>query len=132
MRYFKNNELQKMIGDISVAIHNINDRQALETEVRNEYVNPLIVRHYDYDFDIEISREFDPSVIRAAGKYEMTDKVIPFQLKALEKFDRQATINILGFYCRNGLSSTRILHYQKYVELNAGLLKLLRKEYHLK
>jgi hypothetical protein len=132
LRYFKNNELQKLIGDISVAIHNINDRQTLETQVRTEYINPLIVRHYDYDFDIEISREFDPSVIRAAAKYEMTDKVIPFQLKALEKFDRQATINMIGFYCRNGLSSTRILHYQKYIELNAELLKLLRIEYNLK
>jgi len=131
LRYFKNHELQKLVGDLSVAIHNINDRQALESAVRNEYVNPLIIRHYDYDFDIAISREFDPSVIRAAAKYEMTGNVIPFQLKALDKLDREATINILGFYCRNGLSSTRILHYQKYIDLNTALLKLLREEYHL-
>jgi len=30
------------------------------------------------------------------------------------------------------LSSTRKVHYQKYIELNTELLKLLRKEYHLK
>src|SRR6187549_436580 len=27
LRYFKNQELQKLIGDLSVAIHNVNDRQ---------------------------------------------------------------------------------------------------------
>ena len=34
LRYFKNAELQQLIGDLSVAIYNINDRQRLETEIR--------------------------------------------------------------------------------------------------
>lgn len=43
LRYFKNRELQKLIGDLSVAINNINDRQRLETDIRKEYINPLLV-----------------------------------------------------------------------------------------
>jgi len=132
LRYFKSNELQKLIGDLSVAIHNINDRQALESAVRIEYINPLIVRHYDYDFDMQLSREYDISVIKATAEYELTNEVIPFQFKAKEKLDRQITINALGFYGRAGLASTRLIHYNKYIELNAELLKVLRKEYHLK
>ena len=132
LRYFKSDELQKLIGDLSVAIHNINDRQALESAVRIEYINPLIVRHYDYDFDMQLSRQYDISVIKAAAEYELTNEIIPFQFKAVEKLDRQITINALGFYGRAGLASTRLIHYNKYIELNTELLKALRKEYHLK
>ena len=131
LRYFKNQELQKLIGDLSVAIHNINDRQALESSVRVEYINPLIVRHYDYDFDSQLSEDGKLSIILAIADYEKSDRIIPFQFKSIEKFDRQLTINSLGFYGRNALSSTRVLHFQKYIELNAALLKVLRREYHL-
>ena len=132
LRYFKSNDLQKLIGELSVAIHNINDRQALESAVRIEYINPLIVRHYDYDFDMQLSRDYDISVIKAAAEYELTNEVIPFQFKAREKLDRQITINALGFYGRAGVASTRLIHYNRYIELNTELLKVLRKEYHLK
>ncbi|MEO6612711.1 MAG: hypothetical protein ABIT05_08535 [Chitinophagaceae bacterium] len=132
LRYFKNNELQKLIGDISVAIHNINDRQALEGLVRIEYVNPIIVRHYDFDFNSRLSQDGLVSVIKATEDYEKSNQVIPFQFKSVEKFDKQGTINALGFYCFNAMSSTRTLHFQKYMEVNARLLALLRSEYHIK
>jgi len=131
LRYFKSDELQKLIGDLSVSIHNINDRQSLESLVRIEYINPLIVRHYDYDFEILLTRNSKLSSITAAGEYEKNNEIIPFHLKGMEKFDRQGTINALGLYSMNALASTRIIHYQKYIELNTELLKLLRKEYHL-
>jgi hypothetical protein len=118
LRYFKSVELQKLIGDISVAIHNINDRQQLESSVRIEYINPLIIRHYDYDFDTQLSQDGKISVIIAAGQYEKNNEIFPFQFKSIDKFDRQGTVNALGF--------------TKYIELNTRLLKLLRKEYHIK
>ncbi len=131
LRYFKNDELQKLIGDISVAIHNINDRQALESSVRIEYINPLIIRHYDFDFNAQLSQDGQVSVIKATEDYEKSNEMIPFQFKSIEKFDKQSTINALGFYCFNAMSSTRTLHFQKYREVNTRLLELLRKEYHL-
>ena len=130
LRYFKSNELQKLIGDLSVAIYNINDRQQLETGIRSEYINPLIVRHYDYDFDAALKKN-DAAFDVAAANYEKSNEVIPFQFKSIEKFDKQGTINALGLYGMNVGSSTRRVHYQKYIELNAELLKLLRKIYHL-
>ena len=132
LRYFKSNDLQKLIGDLSVAIHTINDRQALESAMRIEYINPLIVRHYDYDFEIKLNQDGKLPFDKAAIEYEKSNEIIPFHLKAMEKFDKQGTINALGFFGINGLSSTRKVHYQKYIELNTELLKLLRKEYHLK
>jgi hypothetical protein len=131
LRYFKSDELQKLIGDLSVAIHNINDRQALEGTVRIEYINPLIIRHYDFDFNSQLGQDGKISVIKATDDYEKSSEIIPFQFKSIEKFDRQFTINALGFYCFNALNSTRTLHFEKYIDLNAEVLKLLRKEYHL-
>jgi len=131
LRYFKNDELQKLIGDISEAIHNIHDRQDLEGSVRIEYINPLIIRHYDFDFNSQLGQDGKISIIKATDDYEKSNEMIPFQFKSMEKFDKQGTINALGFYCFNALNSTRTLHFQKYIELNAKLLKLLRKEYHL-
>jgi len=132
LRYFKNDELQKLIGDLSVAIHNINDRQALEGTVRIEYINPLIIRHYDFDFNSQLGQDGKISIIKATDDYEKSNEIIPFQFKSIKKLDRQFTVNALGFYCFNALNSTRTLHFKKYIDLNAEVLKLLRKEYHLK
>lgn len=130
LRYFKNRELQKLIGDLSVAIYNINDRQRLETDVRKEFVNPLIVLHYDYDFHRMLIKNSVTNV-NAVAAYEASNEIIPFEFKSLEKFDKQGTINALGIYGMNALSSTRSVHFQAYKELNSEILKLLRKEYNI-
>lgn len=130
LRYFRNRELQKLIGDLSVAIYNINDRQRLETDVRKEFVNPLIVLHYDYDFHRMLIKNSVTNV-SAVAAYEASDEIIPFEFKSLEKFDKQGTINALGIYGMNALSSTRSVHFQVYKELNSEILKLLRKEYNI-
>ena len=128
LRYFKNRELQKLIGDLSVAIYNINDRQRLETDVRKEYITPLMVLHYDYDFHRMLIKD-SVTIVTAVARYEASDEIIPFELKSLEKFDKQGTINALGIYGMNGLSSTRSVHFQAYKDVNTKLLQLLRKEY---
>jgi hypothetical protein len=131
LRYFKNEELQKLIGDLSVAIHNINDRQALESAVRTEYINPLIVKHYDMDFAMALNELGGKDVFENILLYEKSDTVIPFQFKKMDSFDAQGAVNALGFYAMNGLRSTRQIHYTKYTEINAKLIQALRKEYHL-
>jgi hypothetical protein len=128
LRYFKNRELQKLIGDLSVAINNINDRQRLETDIRKEYINPLLVLHYDYDFHRMLIKDSVTSITVVAA-YEASDEIIPFEFKSLERFDKQGTINALGIYGMNGLASTRSVHFHAYKDVNTKLLQLLRKEY---
>ena len=132
LRYFKNNELQKLIGDLSVAINNINDRRELESSIRLDYINPLMIRHFDFDFQSQLTQDGSISIFDAANEYEKNMEIIPFQLKSLDKLDKQYAINILNNYCFNALNSTRTLHFKKYIEVNAEVLKLLRKEYRLK
>ena len=131
LRYFKNEEIQRLIGDLTVVIKNIYDRQELETQNRSLYINPLIIQHYDFDFDAEL-KKIDSSVFSATQKYEQSDTVIPFHFKGTDQFDRQRLINQLGFYNANVINSTRIVFIQRYTELNKELLKVLRKEYNLK
>jgi len=132
LRYFKNEELQKLIGDISVAIHNVNDRQALENSIRIEYLNPFIVQHYDYDFEMILRRDRETDIFSATKEYENSSEIIPFHFRAIEKFDKERAMNIMGFYCFSGMESTRTVHLKRYIDLNAALLQLLRNEYNLK
>jgi hypothetical protein len=131
LRYFKNEELQRLIGDLTVYIKNIYDRQELETQNRIDYINPIIINHYDYDFDAAIKKGGE-SIFDGIISYEKGNEDIPFHLNGLDKFDKQRAINVLQFYRSNVIQSTRIVFIQKYMEINAELLKLLRKEYDLK
>lgn len=131
LRYFKSNELQKLIGDLSVTIYNINDRQALETSLRAEYINPFIAEHYNYDFDQALNQFKGKTVFENLLTYEKSTTVIPFQFVNRETINKSLFANYISFYTLSGMRGTRTLHMQKYIELNADLLKLLRKEYHL-
>ena len=132
LRYFKSMKLQKLIGELSVAINLINDRQLLETQARAEYINPFIVGHYDYDFNEKITQNGTFPFAVAINKYEKSNEVIPFRFKNLDKLNKEHTINILGWFGFGALRATRQQHFQRYIDLNSELLKELRKEYHLK
>jgi hypothetical protein len=131
LRYFKNEELQKLIGDLMVAINNIKDRQELETSVRMQYVNPLIVAHHDFDFEMQIRQNGKLDVFSAAEAYEKSNEMFPFHFKGKDKLDKEKIINTLSFYGMSAVGATRLIHYQKYTELNAQLLAAMREEYHL-
>ncbi|MCY7311465.1 MAG: hypothetical protein LH619_11855 [Chitinophagaceae bacterium] len=132
LRYFKNTELQKLIGELTVAIQNINNRQSYESVIRNQYLDPWTIMHNDivwWDKIIENSKlPFDI----ATKNYEMSDAFLPFNMTQIDKIDRQNTFNMLGFYRNNAMHSTRQIHFQKYIDVNAALLKVLRKEYRIK
>lgn len=131
LRYFKNDKLQQLIGDLTVAIKNIYDRQELESQNRLDYINPIIIKYYDYDFDARL-KEDGQSVFEGIKKYESGNDSIPYKIKGADKLDREDIINILSFYGANVISSTRVTFIQKYMDINAELLQELRNEYRLK
>lgn len=131
LRYFKSNQLQQLIGDISVAIQNINDRHAIESFYRESYITPLLIKHYDVGFESATIRFGGMNLFENLVEYEKSQTIIPFFLKKAEVFDGSGAGNILGFFgilCRG----SRTIQFQKYIEVNAALLKQLRKEYHIK
>jgi len=131
LRYFKSDELQKLIGDIAVAIHNINDRQALETSLRAEYINPFVAKHYNYDFDNAVSQFKGKTIFEYLPEYEKSDTTINFQFVNAEMMNAGLFANYLSFFTLSGMRGTRTLQFQDYIDTNAELLNVLRKEYHL-
>ena len=131
LRYFRNEEVQNLIGDLTVAISNIKDRQDLESKARFDYLNPILVNQHDFDFWIAVTNDSKKDFLKAIGEYSKNDTIIPFHLKGMEKIDQKFIINSIGFYCYNAITSTRQVHIQKYIDVNSQLLSVLRKEYHL-
>lgn len=130
LRYFKNENLQQLVGDLTVAIRNIYDRQELESQQRLQYINSIIIQHYDYDFDAAMKKG-GKTIFEGIQEYEKSGEIVPYSINQLEKLDRKTITSQLNFYLANVVSSTRQVHIQKYIEINAALLKLLRNEYHL-
>lgn len=131
LRYFKNEELKNLIGDISVSIHNVNDRQSFENNYRQTYITPLLIKHYDSDFELATRKIGDKNLNDFLSTYERSDTIIPFRLNALEAFNTKETNNLINLFAINS-RGTRSIQFQEYIEVNAKLLKLLRKEYHIK
>lgn len=131
LRYFKNNRLQKLIGDLSVTIDYIGVRQDYEASIFQTYIEPIMTDHMDFDFQNKLWGN-SINMFDRLLEYRNSDENIPFKLSQTEKIDRQSLMNVLGYYHTNGLLSTRLIAFQKYVEVNADLLKELRVEYHLK
>jgi len=132
LRYFKSQKLQELIGQISVAVLQIRDRQEIETQIRNQFIHPFTISHYDYDFDAGITKDGTLLFRDAVAEYEKSSDTIPFRFKNADHLDREYTINILGIYGMSAMRATRQQHFQRYIDLNAELLKELRKEYHFK
>jgi hypothetical protein len=132
LRYFKNQKLQQLIGELSVAIAHINDRQELETQVRSQWINPFIVSHYDYGFNEMITRDGKLLFNEAVRIYEESNDIFPFHLRGADRLNRENTVNTLGIFGISALRATRQQHFQRYINLNLELLKALREEYHLR
>ena len=131
LRYFKNETFQNLTGDLTVAIKNIYHRQDIEGENRFQYINPIVIKHYDYNFDAELKKG-SKNIFEGLSNYENSAEKIPFHLNNLDKINRNDMVSILSFYKANVVSSTRQIHIQKYIEINTRLLQILRNEYHLK
>jgi hypothetical protein len=130
IRYFKNDELQKLIGDLSVAIDYIQVRQDYENTIFYNYIEAIMTTHMDFDFQFKLWGS-GSGIFDRLSAYEDSNEYIPFRLSQVEKVDRQAIINVLGYYHTNGLLSTRLIPFEQYRKVNAALLKELRKEYKL-
>lgn len=128
IRYFKSIELQKLVGDLSIAIDYIMERQALEASVYEQYIEPIMINHMDYDFQYQL---FDEGIFDRLSTYENSNEIIPFRLSQIDKIDRQSLINALSYYQTNNIKSTRMVPFHDYQKVNAALLEALRKEYDL-
>jgi hypothetical protein len=131
LRYFKNEKLQLLAGELSVAIKSILERQQLEDQSRKEHVTPIHIQLNDHTFDTEM-RHRNESLIESIAVYEKSDDFFPFFIDKTEAVDRKKIIKGLYYHKTAGLMSTRRLHIRNYQQINVQLLQILRQEFNIK
>jgi hypothetical protein len=131
LRYFKNPELQKLFGDISVAINNVRYRNEQEYQFFANPVKPFILKHYDFTWINELRKMSENAYyMDLISNYRKSDTTIKANILNLPSFDRVEVANMAMFY-KTMLVSSRTLQMKDYIKVNTKVLEVLRKNYHL-
>lgn len=129
LRYFKNNEIQAEIGQLSVSITKIRTRMEVESSFGQDYIRPLIMKFYDFRWNEEITKH--GSLLIADAVETQPEPAHKGEIMNVKDFNRHEAENI-AYYQRLLLKSTRLTQFKLYVEISHKLLQSLRKEYYLK
>ena len=132
LRYFKSTALQKLFGDISVAINNVRYRNEQEYQFFANPIKPFILKHYDFKWGDEL-RKNDPNAYNMdlIRKYRQDTTFIKANILNLPSFDREECANMVMFY-KTMIVSSRTLQMNNYILANAKLLQELRHIYKFK
>ena len=132
LRYFKNATLQKLFGDISVAINTVRYRNEQEYQFFANPVKPFILQHYDFKWvdNVRKMRE-NASYMELLNLYRKSDTVIKANILNLPSFDRGEAGNMVMFY-KTMLVSSRTLQMNDYIKASIKILQVLRDTYSVK
>ena len=131
LRYFKSRNLQKLTGDLSVAIANLRKRNAFEEVFYRENIWPFLVKYNDMKWYESIVARSNDFFVTFLKEYEKTGGDVQFHFDTPEIFDRKTAANTTSIY-KIILKGTGDSQYRIYSTLNSKLQEALRKEYHLK
>lgn len=132
LSYFKDPALQKLFGDVNVAINNVRYRNEQEYQFFANPIKPFILQHYDFKWVNDV-RGLSPNAnyIDLLNLYLKSDTLIKADILNLPTFSRSEASNMIMFYKTMTVSS-RTLEMNDYIKVNEKILKVLRNDYHLK
>ena len=131
LRYFKNPTLQKLFGDLSVAINNVRYRNEQEYQFFANPIKPFILQHYDFNWINNLRKANDHAYnMDVLNRYEESDTIIHADVLNLPTFDRGTVANMIMFY-KTMLVSSRTLQMNDYIQANRNILQVLRETYDL-
>jgi len=128
LRYLKSIELQNCVSRINFAILNVRNRNAQEYSFVSEFTRPFILKHYDFNWQDEFTKNGKLSILQAIAQTNFHQSKPPIIRNPadLKRDDADA----LAAYYLLITRATRQVFYAPYVEANHQLLQALRKEYH--
>lgn len=131
LRYFKEPELQKLFGDISVTINNVRYRNEQEYQFFANPIKPFILQHYDFKW-VDNVRKMSANAyyLDLLHLYLDSDTIIKADILNLSTFNREEAANMVMFY-KTMMVSTRTLQMNDYGIANHKILNELRKNYQL-
>jgi hypothetical protein len=134
LRYFKSNDLQEEIGNISVDIANLKEGNEQEEAFRDSKMRAFIIAHYDYKWFEALAamaqKKLDnPYVERWFKKLDLNAIKKP-EIINNAQFNRQEAANLASEYLVI-IRGFRLILYNQYVRSNHQLLETLRSEYNI-
>lgn len=132
LRYFKNTALQKLFGDLSVAINNVRYRNEQEYQFFANPLKPFLLKHYDFKW-IDDLRKRKPAAytIDLIREYRNSNDIINANILNADILNRQEAVNMIFFH-KTMVISSRTLQLNDYIKTNHKILEELRKHYNLK
>lgn len=132
LRYFKSPELQKLFGDLSVAINNVRYRNEQEYQFFADPLKPFLLKHYDFKW-IDDLRKQKPQAytIDLIHEYRKSNEIIKATILNTDAINRQEVVNTILFH-KTMVVSSRTLQLNDYILINRKIVEALRKNYSLK
>jgi hypothetical protein len=134
LRYFKSNNLQEEIGNISVDIANLREGNNEEETFRESKMRTFIIAHYDYKWfeilaAIAQQKLNNPFIEEWFKKLDLSTIKMP-EIIDPAHFNRQEAANLASEYLVI-IRGFRLILYNQYVKSNHQLLETLRSEYNI-
>ena len=130
LRYFRDIELQKAIGDHSVALNNLRTRLERESTIMLSRNTDFVLKHLDFTWIDQVSDKGKLSVFNSLRQYEKSDRFIEASVKNLSSLEKETTCNLILFELQV-FAGTRKNQIKAYVETQSQLMSILRKKYRL-
>ena len=130
LRYFQNLDIQKSVGDFSVALNNLRSRFEREIYLFSTVNRDFLLKHYDFSWLSKIADNQEITSAEALKKYVTDHQTVSAVIRSLDQLDRVETISHLEYYI-TVLRSTRLGQMIEYQKTADHLIQILRREYHL-
>ena len=131
LRYFKNIALQKLVGDISVNINNVRQRNEQEYQYFANPIKPFMLKYYDWSWLDNLRKEdTTANVLNVINNYRHSTRNLERKILNTASLDRLEASNLVLFY-KQMLVSTRSLQLNNYIITNHKILQVLRENYSL-
>jgi hypothetical protein len=130
-RYFKSVALQKLLGDLNVAINNMRYRNEQEYQFFASPLKPFLLKYYDFNW-LNLMRQLETPdvVLNQLNDYRKDHREIKGNILNLTSLDRAEAANMMIFY-KQMILSTQTLQLNNYIVANKKILQALRQAYPL-
>ena len=130
-RYFKSVALQKLLGDLNVAINNMRYRNEQEYQFFASPIKPFLLKCYDFNWLNQVRQLEAPDVVLSQlNKYRKGHREVKANILNVISLDRVEAANMMIFY-KQMILSTQTLQLNNYVIANRRMLEALRQAYPL-
>lgn len=129
LRFFKNADLQNLVGDLYVSIARVRTRNEQEYIFFQSFIRPFALKHFDFRWFDAFTEQGNLSIVDAMFRKNYPD--LPYQLNNLNEIKTNDAESLISYYLVMARTNRQVL-YQDYVNVNHRLLESLRKNYQLR